>query len=427
MRRLPGTLSDRRVFRYGLAFAGPAATAGAQFLLSLVLVRAVAPAAFGNFAFLLILNQFLLGVWAALFGAALPVILAERGEEDARDRLDAMFAMNQIGAVPVFALFAAIGIAIGLAPAPALWFALFSAVSMWRGFGRAYGYAVGRQMRVALSDIGYSVVVLGGLPFILAGGADALTRAAAILAVAAIVGLATFGPGYARRQATSVSARALSGYPAIWRMHSGWSLLGVLTTEATLNAHAYVVTLLAGPKAFAVLAASALLTRPVSVVLAALGEYERANMAREIARNELGRLAHSVRLFRLVMLLVWLATCATLFVILAFWARAIFPPHYTLATLAVGSALWMAVMLVRVLRAPESAMMQGAGAFRPLAYASIHSAVVSVIGVALLVMLVDPLWSIAGVLIGDLTFAASVWLAARRWWRDRRGGAEAMA
>ena len=52
----------------------------------------------------------------------------------------------------------------------------------------------------------------------------------------------------------------------MWREMSGWAVLGVILSEATANAHAYLVTFISGPHAFAVLPVGTLLMRPVSLV-----------------------------------------------------------------------------------------------------------------------------------------------------------------
>lgn len=398
-----------------LAFAGPASTSAAQFLLSLLVVKRAPAETFGHFAFLMILLQFVLGVWSALFGASLPVIVADADAARGGRRLDAMFAMNLLCCIPVLLVFVATAWGLHMPWQAGLLFALFSAVWMMRGFARAYSYALGGQVRVILSDVSYGAVVVAGLPLLLILSHGLLRDTALLLLLASVVAMMPFGREYAGRQIGSLSLRSLRAYPEIWRTHSGWSLLGVLTTEATINSHAYVVTLLAGAKAFAVLAASALLTRPVSVLLASLGEYERARMATEIASGDAAELRHSLRFFRVVMILIWALTAIAMALVLALAPRLIFPPVYTVSTLALGSALWMAVMLVRALRAPESAMMQGAGQFRPLAFASVYSALCSLGGVTALLLLIDPLWSIAGILLGEVIYSACLWPVAVRW------------
>jgi hypothetical protein len=226
-----------------------------------------------------------------------------------------------------------------------------------------------------------------------------------------------FGRAYFTPQFARFPSEFLTRYRDIWRQHSGWSILGVLTTELTMNAHAYIVTFFAGPSAFAVLAASSLLTRPVAVVTAALGEYERAQMATQIARGEAAALVRALGRFRIAMTAVWLVTAIALGVVMLVVPHVVFPRHYPLGVLIAGSVLWMIVAFVRIVRAPESAMMQGAGEFRPLAYASVWSALFSVLGVATCLFLAPPVWSILGVLAGEIVYVVSLWPKARAWRR----------
>ena len=67
-----------------------------------------------------------------------------------------------------------------------------------------------------------------------------------------------------------IVAGTLAAYGPIWRDLTQWALLGVVTTELSANAHAYLVTLFNGPKSFALIAAGSLFMRPVSLCLTAL-------------------------------------------------------------------------------------------------------------------------------------------------------------
>ena len=75
----------------------------------------------------------------------------------------------------------------------------------------------------------------------------------------------------------------------IWQEFARWAVFGVVLTEFTANAHAYLVTFISGPKAFAVLALGSLLMRPASLVLSALPDIERPRMARKIGQRRCNR------------------------------------------------------------------------------------------------------------------------------------------
>jgi len=73
----------------------------------------------------------------------------------------------------------------------------------------------------------------------------------------------------------------------MWRDVTRWSLLGVVLTELTVNAHAYFVTFISGPKAFGLLALGALFMRPASLVLSALPDIDQPLMTRRLAQGDI--------------------------------------------------------------------------------------------------------------------------------------------
>jgi O-antigen/teichoic acid export membrane protein len=411
--RTPSAAAD--LLRYGLALAGPIGSAGSQFLLSLLLLRQLDPAAFGRFSFLLIVSQLAAGIWSALFCAPLPQVLSTSRQPDAPDPAHTMLSANMLGAVLSLLPFLLLARGVGESWASASAFAGFAAFALLRWFARALAYARGRQARVSASDMLYSIVLLAGTMFLFVyGGRGA--AAYMVLLVATLAALLAFGGHFLAEQATAVGVAPLGAYRAIWREHGRWSLLGVLTSEATGNAHAYLVTVLLGPGAFAPLAASAILIRPSTVVANALTEFERSRIARAIGAGDLGQAARAVRLFQAILLLTWLGTGVAIIVLLAWNPRLIFPAGYAAHTLVIGAALWMATALMRLLRTPESALLQAGGAFLPLALTSLWSAAVSIVAVVVLLLAAPPLWSIVGIAIGEAVCAALIFRAARGWY-----------
>lgn len=404
-----------QVWRYGLATLGPVSTAAAQFLLSLQLLHVLTPEAFGSFSFLLLTSQFSFGIWSALFCAPLPIVLSG-GEPGSRQRTArCLFSTSLALSIVAFFAFWTIGAGLGTEGHGALLFAAYAALFLLRWFARAYAYFVGGLMRPMMSDIAYSAILLVGMVLIHLLETRNTDLPYAILLAGAVVGLLPFGRDYLARQFVHVSPRDLPAYSGIWRHHSGWSLTGVVTTEATANAHAYIVTLIVGPAAFAVVAASGLLIRPVTVAMNALTEFERPRMARQIAQSQFDLAGHGVRLFRYVLIAGWLVSSLGAVGLFIVAPRLLFPGSYALSDIILGSALWMAVALVRLLRTPDSVLLQAAGMFRPLAFASIWSAGVSVAAVAVMLLAGGPIWSIAGILIGEAVFAVFIWRAAWRW------------
>jgi hypothetical protein len=404
--------------RYFQAASGPIATAVAHFALSIVLLHGVSPSMFGKLSFMLIASQLGAGVWGALFCAPLPVMLAQARNAGSRDEdriRRCIEASNLFGASVALAGFWCLAYAVGLGAIDGGLFAGYCSVYLLRWFARANAYVAQRPLAALSSDIVYSSVLLAMLatmtvwPTLLT-----LHSVCVALLLAAIVSLPPFGAAYLRSQFVAVSVKDMRGYPAVWRQHSGWSLAGVVTTEATANSHAYLLTMFAGPGTFAPIAASALLIRPIGVFVNALTEMERPSVARLLGQGDHARAFHTLRLFRTIMLVTWLLGAGLAVLILAYVPSLVFPSSYTFRFLVIGTSLWMLVMFARQWRAPDSVLLQAAGDFRTLARASMLSACSSVVAVVGLLATSEPVWSIGGIVVGETICTLWTWRQAQR-------------
>ncbi|MDJ0391461.1 hypothetical protein QMO56_25485 [Roseomonas sp. E05] len=404
-----------RAMRYAGAAVGPVGGAIAQFLLSIQMLHQLPPAAFGVFSFLLVTFQFTTGVWSALFIAPLSLLQTHPDESRRNGSLRCLLAANLVLCGATLGCFALLGGSLGTGASAAAIFALYAAVALARTVARAHAYAAGCPQRTILSDLLYGVALLAGVGVLAAARPATLGGPAAALLAAAAAGMLPFGWRYLARQFAPFGWRELRGYGGIWRRHAGWSLVGVITTEATNNAHAYLVTLISGPAAFAPVAASALLIRPIGVVQNALGEFERPAMARQINAGHSGAAIAAMRPFRLVLIAAWAGSAAAAAVVLALAPELVAAGSYDRGVLATGVALWMAVAGLRILPLPESVLLQAAGSFRGLARTSVLSAVVSVLAVALALLLAGPLWSVAGLVLGQAAFMVALRRQFGRW------------
>jgi O-antigen/teichoic acid export membrane protein len=397
----------KTLLRYGLAAIGPISSAGVQFALSLVLLHALPAAQFGSFSFLLVLSQFSSGIAMALFCAPLLIVIHQKSlsEVDRQSVLAALFAGNALFSVAIGIVGLVCGLLLGIGTSAAALFGVYAAIYLVRWYGRAFAYAEQRQLSTTFSDLTYTVVLAGGVGFLHFAQATTLPRVYAVLILGAAAGLVPFGLPYLATQLAPRTMRRLGHYRIVWKEHARWSLLGVLSTEATINAHAYLVTAIAGPAAFAPIAASALLLRPLSVGTNALSEFERARMARMLANDDLAGARRAANGFRMMLVLVWLGTAAMAAAILHWAPTLLFPARYDLHFLVVGACMWMVIGFIRMARAPDSALLQASGRFRPLAMSSMVSAGISVAGVLVLLMFAGPLWSILGLLAGEMVYA----------------------
>ncbi len=145
-------------------------------------------------------------------------------------------------------------------------------------------------------------------------------------------------------------------------------MVGVTATEAVTNAHAYIITFALGPAAYAVVAAINLLYRPLGVVTMALTQFERPHLARVAASFGYSSpaLEKAVAGFMTSLVLTWLANVLVV-IIVYFTIPSYFSRVQDTREIVGVIVLVTLIMLLRTLRAPESAAMQATGNFYALA------------------------------------------------------------
>jgi O-antigen/teichoic acid export membrane protein len=284
-----------------------------------------------------------------------------------------------------------------------------------RWFARCWAYGATQTVRVLSSDLAYSGLVIAGLLLILAAHVLTISGAALVLLFAAAASLAMFGPTYFRPQWSALWHGQLKPFVRVWRELSGWAVLGVASSEATVNAHAYLVTFLSGPHAFAVLAVGALLMRPVSLVLTALPDMERPLMSRALGSGQPGRAFRIVKEFRTAAGAIWLATILAAAALLTWFPHLILKHDYPFAEVAAVVAISAAIMAVRCLRTPESVLLQAAGEFKPLAKVGMAASAVSLVATFLLLLAFGPVAALFGILIGEGVATQRTFAMAGRW------------
>ncbi|HEX4079751.1 MAG TPA: hypothetical protein VHX61_12855 [Rhizomicrobium sp.] len=404
------------VTRYALSASGPVCISAAHFVAAVVFLRSFSRAEFGLFSFALVVVPFCLSLSGALIGA--PVAIAVRNGTmrpgELGTYLKTNLALGMLAAIGVFVLMRLSGADSSLA----LLFGTYAGAMTLRWFARTLSYARGIAARVVASDLLYSFVLLSGL-FILRGfHLLTATHAAELLSGAAALGLAGFGPKHLGEQFQPSDLRAIMGYKPIWLELARWSALGTVLTEMTVNAHAYLVTFLCGPAAFAPLAAGALFIRPVQLVLAAVPDRERPIMARQLGRGDHMGARHSVNQFRLAAGAVWLVTVTGSATLLLWFPQAVLRKGYDPAQALAVLGFFAAITAARSLRTPESVLLQAAGQFRSLAHASLWASVVSLGATLALLLLAGPVLSLAGILAGELVVTSRVLTLSRRWMRE---------
>ena len=400
--------------RYSFSALGPISIAAAHFIAALVFLRYLHRADFGLFSFVFVVVPFALSLTGALFGAALvnssnAAVPMNDGELAAYMKANLLFAL--LSSIAIFGVmrFASAG------PKLSVVIAIYGALMTMRWFARCHAFAVHKMKRAILSDFAYSGVMFAGLGAVTLAHDITPLEAAFLLTASAAVALIAFGWEFLAALARAPFDGKVSDFLPIWRDLARWSVLGVVATEFTANAHAYLVTFFAGPKAFALLAVGSLFMRPVTLVLTALPDAERPRMARAIAASKFAVVTRTIFQFRVAALAVLVGTAVLAAVVMLWFPEIILKRGYPIDSVVGVIAVWTAVMGVRALRTPESVMLQAAREFRPLAGASLRSAAVSLIATCALLLAFGPLVSLLGVLAGDLVMAGGIFSLGRKW------------
>lgn len=403
--------------RYGISASGPVAVSGAHFAVSVIFLHALPRADFGLFSFLLIVVPFCLSLNGALLGASITSLTAKSArlsDDETGTHLKVSLAFSAASAAAVFLML----LSIRTAWPVALLLGLYGGGMTMRWFARSHAYAALQPLKAVASDILYGVCLVAALVALAALRELTVVRAASVLLGAAVAGLAPFGPRYFLRQFWPGRAGSFAAYHGIWRDVTRWSLLGVVLTEATANAHAYFVTLISGPAAFALLALGALLMRPVSLIFTALPDLERPAMARAIGAGDMPRAFRIVKEFRTAVVAIWGATVLAAGGILMWFPHLVLKKGYSEGQAMTVAAIFAAIMFVRAVRTPEAVLLQAAREFRALAHASLWSSVVSLVATLALLLAAGPIASLGGVVAGEILLTGNVFGLSQRWRRQ---------
>ena len=404
------------IARYGLSITGPVAVSAAHFIASLIFLRMLPAGEFGQFSFLLIVVPFCLGMSSALLGA--PASLTRgKDEATARSEISVLQKSSLVIATAAGLVVTALMYSTHADTAPAILFGLYGAGSTLRYFARSLSNVHARLLQVAGSDLAYAVLLVAGLVGLIAFGRLTMENAAIVLVLSTVVSFLPFGRKHWRDLIRSTATQPLARYLPIWRDVTRWSLVGVILTELTVNAHAYFVTFLCGPKTFGLLALGALFMRPASLVLSALPDIDQPLMTRRIAKGDVRGAFRVVKEFRTAAAAV-LAGTIVLSVVLVNWFPQLFlKKGYDETDVLIVLALWVAITAVRVLRTPEAVFVQATGDYSALARVSAWSGATSLIVTIVLLCVAGPVASLGGVLAGEIAIVLALFPLTRAWRR----------
>ncbi len=399
--------------RYGLVSISSALVSVAHLVAQACAIARLPANDIGMLAFAITLIQFGFGLSNALVCAPHSIAAAREGRVG---RTVAVLTMVGTWLAIGYGALSGTIVAAGTSPSAGIGFGVATTLLLLRWFARNDAYIRDQPMQAAWSDLAYAVVLSGwSLATLLTGGDFVQISIGFVLASAA--GMLCFAPMLGDLVRPFAPVR---DYLPIWRGQASWALMGVATTEATSNAHSYLVTAMLGPAAFAPLGVAVLFLRPLNVCITALTQTERPRMARELAEGGAPAAYRSLRHFRMVLFVIWGATIVLAGGILAFASHLVVPATLDAREVQVAVALSAVIALIQCALVPPSVLLQAADRFRSLAMTSVLACGVSVASVVILLWFLPAAWTLAGIALGQLAMFAGI-RAAERAWRGSTG------
>lgn len=391
-----------------MAIGGSAGVALSSFVLSFALLNSVSAAEFGLFAFIQVVIGLGFGLSNAVLGSPLMVLLNR--EDTSENNVSAVclaFCRANLLLASLLAMSLAILISMleGGAGVAAL-FGISALINWLRWYGRSQANAVGQHRRVIFSDMGFSTTIMVGVVVLFLIGGVSLHNFALLQGGAAVLGVLMLGKNFVADTWNGAFFGSLSLFRESYSLHGKHALVGVITTEATANAHAYLVTFLLGPAAFAPLAAALLIFRPIPVIIMTITQFERPRLARLLRERQWTTVVANIRWFNWGMIAIWLSNALLALLLVEVFVEYVVAEVQETTVMTLALVLWTGIMLFRAMRAAPSALLQANGNFQPLAKVTLISSFITLPLVLMMLLWLGAIWSLIGVLVGEIIAVA---------------------
>lgn len=412
-----------RSARLFVVFFGEAGQSGFHLILNIALLRLLSAEGYGVFAVTFILASVGITYMQALVGTPIGVILPRHRRAGAMV-WQATFscASAALALVTAVMIFASVSLWLErpeFAPAAAL----FAAAWFLRGFARASLFANGSLWRAGLSDAAFvtSGLVLGTLA-ILFSPLDPLLDAFVVLFISHVVGIVAAVAG--TRFKIAFRMRLLVRYARLWPSLA-WSVGGVTSANLQAQGQMLLVAAIAGPAAYAPIAASMIVFAPLRTLGAALFNLLQPAFASALSIGDDRKIRKLLFGGGAMIAVSGLLLGAATYVFFRPIEEFLLKPQFAGEPIALLMVLaWLIVTLAQLYAAPR-ALMLGAHAFKLVALINLVSAAFGLASVATLLIVMGTAWSLLGVVFSELITLVSLWIAA--WILLRRLGREPLS
>lgn len=397
-----------------LSLGGEGVQSAFHFLLNLVLIRLLAPYDFGLFAIAFILGGISLTYGNALISVPATVRLARQKRDNTANYLDVVF-----GTIALL-----ISVAIALIASAALWLITGSGVEalasgafvgLWtlRNHVRSMMFARKAMAAAVLSDFGYSasgISLIAGILFM--GRVTDVTNVLAALAVANLLGICVALRSSHRRVRVSFRKGVWRRYRDIWP-DVAWSLFGTTTGNIQGQGLMFLVASVAGPAAYAPIAAGMVLFSPLRPAISAFVNVFRTDFVAALAERRLHHLVMVVYAVCGVIVLACLAIAGVIWVAWPYLDAHLFGAKFADAPMSLIVTLSGISAMIFLTYTVPLTLVQAAGQFRSIAAATATGGIVGLSCISILLAKVSVVWSLAGAAAGEI--ACGIFLSIVAW------------
>ncbi|MCC0806409.1 hypothetical protein FPV16_09300 [Methylobacterium sp. W2] len=401
---------SRLVRRFILMLGGEVTQSAFHFGINIVLARSLSPHDYGRFAILFLVGGLALTYIRSLAGVPATITIPPRAGRRAARGFDVTFGTVAV----ILSATIAAGVCAALMATSdinALAGSLFVGLWSLRSYLRLALFA---KHRPAISGMGDVVFALSGTAFTVAmihfQGAPGLDETLFALACAnglgIVASLALLREPIRLSLGRSVRRRYGAMIPTL-----SWSLVNVTTANVQGQGQSLLVAAMAGPAAYAPMAATFVLFSPLRLSASALINMVQPEVAGHLARGNFTLARRFALICSGLLGLGCIAYGAIILSVLELIEHKLFAGQFSGAPMMLIAVAAWAIVTVSLIHAPMRILMETMQDFRPLSVIAGVSVGIGAVAVIGLLLMAQPAWSLFGVLISEVVvLAGCLWM-----------------
>lgn len=395
------------------AIGGAAGISVANLFISLLMISKTSQVEYGVFALLLVIQSLANGFSNALLNSPLLIVLTGHDEEKA-ETIYAYHKLNFLYCLLVASIQFVISYALLHDIQVSALFLFLAFFSTFRWFGRAFLNNCGNNRTVVNSDFIYTVLIVTCTCLLIYFNVFFLVSVLTVMLLSNLGSSLLFGGDFMFESAKGINCGHIAKAKKGFLTQGRFAAVGVLSAEATSNSHAYIVTFLFGPAAFATIAAANLLFRPLDVIFSTLTQIERPRIRRLIAEEKHLAVHSSVKKILCFSGAVWVAVLVLGAFVNSLVIERFFTDDNEIISFETAFYFFLVIYFFRILRNPLSIYLQSSDNFRLLSTASLRSGLLTVTLVLVIAYWVGSVESLLGVICGEALLLLTLYIFYRK-------------